>query len=726
MARKKSDTDIDGLVSREIAAAEFGYRTDRRDRNTKAIEYYAGTMDDTPAQPNRSSMVRHVVSEVVDKTLPPIIRTFMAAGTMFEFEPVGPEDEEAAQQASDLVSHTFVKENAGYAILYDATHDSLLTGDGVVKVYWDDYEDSASEEYTGLDELALTQLLQDPDIEVTAHSQSEDGYIDPQTGQMAPLFDVKVKRIKSRGKVCVEVIAPEDLLVNDDCIDLEDFRFVGHKAQVMRSELVEMGFDKDEVAALPVASTLDTEEKVAREGETYGMDQTRDDSTTLVDFYECYLKTDINGDGKSETVRAYYGGKGAGGKILDWEEWEGDLPFVLIPCEPKPHELWSTGLAEKVMPFQRLATTLTRAAIDNQNGVNNPQPVVKEGAVINVPALTNPKFGQPIVVRKDSQEPIIWREMPYVGDKIFGMLEYTDRLVSERTGVSNNSAALDPESLQNQSATATQLQHDVAYSRAELIARTMAELGWKAVGKKILRLIIAHQDKAKTIRLRGDWVSMDPRSWNADMDCTVNVGLGSGSRERDRMELTNILQMQYALAAAGVQNGFAEIALEMLPKLVKTATRIGEAAGIRNADDYFPQFPPEKLQHMLQKASQPKEDPKIALEKQKLELDAQGQQQSMQMDMQKMQMEGQMKAQQQQADLEMQREKMQAEMMLKEQQLAAEMALKERQLVSELALQREQMQAEMKIKKELGMHTAFVNADAKVATSRVQMGGEPG
>jgi hypothetical protein len=28
-------------------------------------------------------------------------------------------------------------------------------------------------------------------------------------------------------------------------------------------------------------------------------------------------------------------------------------------------------------------------------------------------------------------------------------------------------------------------------------------------------------------------VDMDPRSWNANMDASINVGLGTGSRERD-------------------------------------------------------------------------------------------------------------------------------------------------------------------------------------------------
>jgi hypothetical protein len=298
-------------------------------------------------------------------------------------------------------------------------------------------------------------------------------------------------------------------------------------------------------------------------------------------------------------------------------------------------------------------------------------------------------------------------------------------MIVERTGISNSAMALDPETLQNQSATAAQLSHDVQHSRSEQIARNMAA-GWKRVGKAILKLLTQNQDRAKTVRLRGQWVDMDPRSWNSDMDCEVNVGLGTGSRDRDMQMLNTILQQQYMLAASFVQNGMIKQAIAMLPKIMKTLEKIAEAAGIKNADDYYLELTPEDLQEVFAQAQQPKEDPKIALEKAKIELDAKAKQQSMQMDMQKMQMEGQFKQQEQAADIQLQREKMQAELMLKEQQLMAEMALKERQLVSELALKKEQMQQEMAIKKELGIHGANVNAGAKVATSRVQMGGDPG
>ena len=55
--------------------------------------------------------------------------------------------------------------------------------------------------------------------------------------------------------------------------------------------------------------------------------------------------------------------------------------------------------------------------------------------------------------------------------------------------------ALDPETLQNQTATAVQAGRDAAYSQIELVARNQAELGWKRVFKKILNLEIKHRDK---------------------------------------------------------------------------------------------------------------------------------------------------------------------------------------------------------------------------------------
>jgi hypothetical protein len=698
MAKKKlGETEIEALVADEIRQAIAYDTTEVTPKRVRAIEYRDGDMSDTPVQPNRSSVVSRIVAQTIDKMLPGIIRTFTASGCVVEYEPVGPEDEEAAKQASDLVHHIFMKENDGYKIIYDAVYDALLFGNGAIKVYWDsDYEQSTEEEYTGLGPEAIAMLSQDQDFEVLEQEQDEYG-----------LYNLKVKRIRQRGKLCVHAFPPEDLLKNADAIDLEDTRFVAHRCEKTRSELIEMGFDKKIVMALGKDRRDWSEESYARSQDRFDLDDSMDDSTTIIALYECYVRADINEDGVSELIRAYYAGDSGNGRLLEWEECEEVFPIVDIPCEPVPHQWEAQGVAEKLFDLQQIATVNLRAALDNQYAHNNPQPVYVEGSVINVNALVNPKFGQPVIVKKGVDKPLEWRDTPWVADKVFAMLEYIDKQVAERTGMSSMAAALDPETLQNQSATATQLQHDTQYSRVEQIARNIAELGLKKLFRKMLKLVVANQDKAKTVRLRGKWVEMDPRSWNADMDCAVNTGLGTGNRDRDMMMLSVILQSQYALAAAAVQNGQGMIALEMLPRIVQTLTKQAEAAGIKNGDDYYPEFSPEKLQQMAQIASQPQVDPKVELDKAKLQADMQAKQADMQMEGQKAQMDAAMQERQMQFEMEklaFEREKMNADFTLKAQlereKMAAKIEQERAQMEADLIVKRQEMELEAQLERE--------------------------
>ena len=64
-----------------------------------------------------------------------------------------------------------------------------------------------------------------------------------------------------------------------------------------------------------------------------------------------------------------------------------------------------------------------------------------------------------------------------------------------------------------------------AEQRLELMARMFAS-GFKRMMRGILKVVITHQDRERMIRLRNEWVPVDPRVWDSNMDCTVNVGLG--------------------------------------------------------------------------------------------------------------------------------------------------------------------------------------------------------
>lgn len=709
---RKDEIDLKGIIAREIASAETD-NSERAKRQADALRYYQGEMPDVPAEAGRSSVVSRDLADTMGWMLPGIIRVFTASDHMAVAEPVGPEDGEHAKQATDGINYVFWKDNPGYKIVHSATWDSLLAGDGIVKAYWDDTPEYAVSFHTGLTEEERAILVDDEDVEVLQASDGEPIIVE---GMAIPTFDVKIRRLKSKGRTVVESIAPEDYIIDGDATECQEARFQAHRRERTRSQLIEMGFDRDDVEGLGVAPD-DTQEGMARD-HLHDTQAPADPSMEIIDLYECYLRVDIDGDGVAETVRVFWAGHKDGGELLTpegakepWEVWEDETPFYSIPCDPVPHRWDSRSIADETMDVQRIKTVLQRQFLDNIYASNNPQRFAV-GKIINPEALFDPAFGQTIFGEPGSS--LTPLPVPFVAGNALEAIAYQDQVIERRTGVSRSSMALDPEALQNQTATAVQSSRDASYSQIELVARNMAELGWKNVFRAIMRLEIKHRDMARTIRLRGKFVQVDPRHWNADMDISINVGLGTGSRDRD-MAMLNVIQGDQLLLIQGLREaGFGEQALEMVPFLLNTLERKAESAGIRSPELFFPELPPEMIEQgkKIIEANKDKPDPKVQLEQARAQADMQIKQAQLQADQQNTQAKMAMDEQQSQMDYQIRRE-----------QLAAEMELKREQLAAELMLKREQMAAELQLQREIGM---FKASQTTPSTSAVHVGGEPG
>lgn len=722
MAEKMGEDELKALVAREISLAQSD-RAISSKKQTKALEYYQGKMTDIVAETGRSSAVSRDLADTMGWMLPGIIRVFTASEHMAVAEPVGKEDMAWAEQATDGLNYTFWKENDGYRIVYNATWDSLLSANGVVKTWWDDTPTTKISFHTGLSDDEYTMLVTDDDVEVIAHTERTEQYPDPATGAevAATVHDVKIKRTEQYGCTKVEAIPPEDYGKDSDSKTCDDARFQYHRSDATRSDLIKEGYDRKVVESLDKASDNRQSEEVARKDQSIGEDG--DISMDVVDRYECYLKVDIDGDGIAETCRIIYAGSKDGGTILDWEEWEDETPFDDIPCNPMPHRWEAQSIADETMDVQQIKTVLLRQALDNTYATNNPQRFVT-GKISNPEELFSPSFGGAIFGEAGST--VAPLTIPFVANHAYDAINYQDQVIERRTGVSRQTMALDPEALQNQSATANQNQHDAAYSQIELVARNQAELGWKKVFRKILKLEVKHQDKPRDIRMRGKAITIDPRYWNADMDITINVGLGTGSRDRDLTMLQAVLGNQTGLTQRLQESGFPDKALEMLPYILTTLKKQAEAAGIKNPEMFYPDVSDEDVQagqqRLKQQSQQP--DPKIQLEQQKAQSD-------MQIQQAKMQADAQSSAQKMQFDMQMQQAKMQQEaavaaqeMQLKRETTAAELQMKQDQLVAEMQLKRELAYADMAQQRELGH--ANIASKAEVATSQVHMGGTPG
>lgn len=724
MADDRMDDDgLKALLSQEISSALTYDDTELSQKRATALEYYRGEMSDTPAANGRSSVVSKDVADTIGWMLPGIIRVFTASDDMAVYEPTRPGDEEFAKQATDYINYVFMKDNPGYRNMWDATHDSLLLANGIVKHWWDDKEECEYTEHSGLTEEQIAILAQDQYVEIVAQKEGEPQVItlpDP-TGQMMevslPTFDVKVKRVVTSGRIKVECINPEDFLINREAKCIEDARFTAHRSDITRSELIEMGFDRELVESIPADrfSSIRQEAISRDESASTFFNNVGDDSMLQIELFECYVKTDVDGDGVAETVRAFYAGAQGTGELLDWEVWEDDVPFSDIPCEPIPHRWDARSVYDDTSDIQRVKTVLTRQFLDNTYWVNNPMTAAEEGSVSNAETLRSPRFGSTVWFKKGAVPPTPL-PVPYIGDKALLALQHFDNVREMRTGVSRSTMALDPEALQNQTATANQNQKDAAYSQIELIARNQAELGWKRVFKQILKLVVKHQDRPRTIRLRDTWVEMDPRSWNANMDVSINIGLGTGSRDRDMAMLNTILNVQMAMTDRLGAAGFSAQALEMLPKINTTAIKLAESAGIKNPDQFYLDIKPETLAQMQQEAAS-RPDPVMQAEQMKAQTQLTIAQQQAQLDQQADMRKAEIETVQMQADIAAQDRKTQAEMVQAQQdfEFKKQLAILQFNLDRELKMaeeQRKEREFDQKMAFEREKHQQAIEAGA--------------
>lgn len=144
-----------------------------------AMDYYMGDMsNDMPAQDGRSRTVSMDVQETVEGLMPSLLDIFCGSDEVVRFEPVGPEDEEAAQQETDYVNHVFMQRNPGFMVLYSFIKDALLSKTGIVKVWWEANEREERETYYDLSEdqfaaLAMAVQMSGGAMRIAEHSVNE-------------------------------------------------------------------------------------------------------------------------------------------------------------------------------------------------------------------------------------------------------------------------------------------------------------------------------------------------------------------------------------------------------------------------------------------------------------------------------------------------------------------------------------------------------------------------
>ena len=576
---------VKGIIENEIDNS-IGYIDSEttEDRKT-ALEYYLRQPYGNEIE-GRSSIVTGEVAEAIDGALPQLIRVFTTTEDIVYFEPRGQQDEESARQATDYCNWAFYRENDGMLILHNWFKDALLQKVGVVKSYWDEKTDVTKEEYKNLTEDELALLLSDQSLKVVKQEIEYTETSDMMGNVIqVPSYEVYVQRTEESGQVRIENVPPEEFLISKSAKTIEEATFVAHRRLMPRSELIAMGYDKDIVDDLATYNDLEfSPERIARfpNGEQPDQNNSLDFSMQTVEVYECYIRIDEDEDGIAELRRIVY----VGSEILEDEECD-YIPFHSLCPIPIPHKFFGQSLADRTMDIQLQKSTITRQSLDNLYLTNNSRVGAVDGQV-NMDDLLNATPGG--VIRMKNPNALVPLTVQSTFGQAMPMLEYLDAVQAKRTGVSDAQAGLDPDVLSNVTATAVAAMMKSNSGKLELIARIFAETGMKSLFKGLLHLLGKYQDKPKVVRMRGKYVTFDPRTWANEYDITINVGLGSGDREQKLAMLQMILAKQEQI----IQQYGASNPLVSIGQYRNTLAKFIESAGFKDANEFMNEITPEQ------------------------------------------------------------------------------------------------------------------------------------
>jgi len=654
------DAELQSIITQDLTDAVSYVDSDLSPTRAKGTEYYRGDLFGNEVEGN-SKVVAMEVRDTVSAMLPSLMRVFFNSENVVEFTPRGPEDVQGAQQATDYANYIFQNDNAGFLTTYAIFKDALVRKCGIAKFWWEDEERVRIEEYTGLDEPTLEMVMQEPGAEVQIVMSYPDPNVDemqmttvdPMTGQPiampAPMVhDVQIKRITKDGRIRIMAVPPEELLLDRRARSFDDATIIAHRQMATVADLIAMGYDQDEIEENLSTTDLDSnDEYLARQplSTTFGTNDAANPMMRRVLYVEAYSRVDYDGDGIAELRKVCC--MGAGYKVVR-NLPASYIPFADFPCDPEPHTspLEAMSIFDITRDLQEIKSEILRNTLDSLAQSIHPRTAVVEGQV-NIDDVLNNETGAIIRMRAPGMvQPLT---TPFVGQAAFPMMEYMDQIKEDRTGMSKAAMGLNADALQSSTKAAVNATISASQGRIELTARILAE-GMKKLFKGILFLVTTHQDKARMVRMRNEWVQIDPRAWDAGMDANINIALGNGDTNERLQALMMILSKQeQILQQLGPQNP-----LVTPQQFSNTLRKIVELSGFKDSSSYFQDIPAD---YVPPAPPAPKPTPEEIL--------AQVQAESIKADIQK-------KA----AELELQRQQMIMDDDLKRDQMAQDLYLK--------------------------------------------------
>ena len=585
---KMSMEDVRAVVENALVESAQFVDSELSYERARATEYYLGKPFGNE-EDGRSQAILTELRDAVDGMVPSLMRIFFGAEHAVEFKPTRAENVEQAAQKTDYVRYVFEEENQGFLKSLEVLKDGLIRKIGIFKWNWNDSECKQSYRQEGLDEQQVQLLQSDEGVTITDLT----AVVDDKDPSAPVLYDMEYTRITKGPGVEVWALPPEEFVFNRQARDIETALLLAHRTLKTRGELVAMGIDEKDIdehagsGGLTDVTLQGNAEEIARRdvagiGRTVGFGFTNDPEmgpeNQKILYTEALMRMDVDGDGTAEWRHLCC----IGSQYWVYENLpaDGSMGFAVFTPYPEPHTLIGGSVADRTMDVQKINSSILRAMLDSLAASIFPRTVYLENQV-SVPDILNTAIGAPI--RERVQGAVRTLEQPFVGQQAMPVLSFMQDVIERRTGRRINQQGLDADALQSTGKEAVSAVLTGAQEQLEMIARVFAEMTLKPLFAGVGRLLQMKQPRKQMVRLRGQWVEVDPRTWDASMDATVNVGLGTSFVDKKVSTLMAVAQDQTnLLQQLGPVNPVVTLAM-----LRNTKARILRLHGIQDVDNYY-------------------------------------------------------------------------------------------------------------------------------------------
>jgi len=544
----------------------------------------------------RSSIVLTEVRDLVLAMLPSLIRQFTSQEHPVHFQPRTEKDVPMAEEAQDYVSYVWKYDNDGFLNLNAILKDALIKRAGIVK-WWTEREAEIVEQtYTNLTLEQRQFVISQPRTLVVNEERND---LEGQGKVVEPRFNLTVRRSKLTPKHRVAAVPPDEFRISREAKNVRTAALTGHERLVPLSELIQLGYHpsvlEDDYGTGSAASTVERDMRnPGGLGQLFAGARDASQGDPLVHYGEWFIRIDKDGDGVPELRKICT--VGDGDRIV-MDEPAARAKFALFCPDPEPHTAIGHSVAEQVGDLQNIKTNILRNTLDAIASTILPRLVVVD-TMVNMDDVRNNELGS-IIRAKDAGAVTQLQQQPPTQMTI-QLLEYLDLIGNRRTGVTEQSKGLDPKAMQSTAKEGVGLLVTGAQERIELVARTLAETGFRDLFAGLLQEIVENPIPERMIRLRDKWTKVTPDQYDATMDVMVNPAIGRGS-DQDRLQmLMGIKQTQEMI----VQSYGADNPMVSPIEYRNTIVDIMDFAGMKNASRYFKQITPEQLKLALQQKSQ--------------------------------------------------------------------------------------------------------------------------